>query len=81
VSVNRNLFEVGATSIHIVQVRARLQKTIGRELAIADLFRHATISSLATFIGSDSGDTQLLNESHGRAHLRKSLALRRSLKP
>jgi len=81
VSVNRNLFELGATSIHIVQVRARLQKTIGRELAIADLFRHPTISSLAAFIGSDAGDTQLLNESQGRAQFRKSLRLRRSLKP
>jgi len=81
VSVNRNLFELGATSIHIVQVRARLQKTIGRELAIADLFRHPTISSLAAFIGSDSGDTQLLNESQGRAQFRKSLHLRRSVKP
>jgi amino acid adenylation domain-containing protein len=81
VSVNRNLFELGATSIHIVQARTRLQKTIGRELAIADLFRHPTISSLAAFIGSDSGDTQLLNESQGRAQFRKSLHLRRSVKP
>lgn len=81
VSVNRNLFELGATSIHIVQVHARLQKTIGRELAIADLFRHPTISSLAAFIGSDSGDTQLLNESQGRAQFRKSHHLRRSVKP
>ena len=82
VSVNRNLFELGATSIHIVQVRARLQKVIGRELAIADLFRHSTISSLAAFIGSDSGDdAQLLNVSQGRARIRKSLRLRRSIKP
>jgi epothilone synthetase B len=81
VSVNRNLFELGATSIHIVQVRARLQKTIGRELAIADLFRHPTISSLAAFIGSDSGDTQLLSDSQGRAQFRKSLHLRRSVRP
>ena len=81
VSVNRNLFELGATSIHIVQVRARLQKVIGRELPIADLFRHPTISSLAAFIGSDSGDTKLLNESQSRAQIRKSLQLRRSVKP
>jgi amino acid adenylation domain-containing protein len=81
VSVNRNLFELGATSIHIVQVRVRLQKTIGRQLAIVDLFRHPTISSLAAFIGSDSGDAQLLNESQGRAQFRKSLHLRRSVNP
>ncbi|HSK64676.1 MAG TPA: amino acid adenylation domain-containing protein [Pyrinomonadaceae bacterium] len=81
VSVNRNLFELGATSIHIVQVRARLQKVIGRELPIADLFRHSTISSLAGFIGSDSDDGLLLNESQGRAQIRKSLRLRRSVKP
>lgn len=81
VSVNRNLFELGATSIHIVQVRARLQKVIGRELAIADLFRHSTISSLAAFIGSDSGDAQLLNASQDRARIRKSLQLRRSVRP
>ena len=78
VSVNRNLFELGATSIHIVQVRTRLQKVIGRELPIADLFRHSTISSLAAFIGSDSGDTKLLKQSQSRAQIRKSLQLRRS---
>lgn len=81
VSVNRNLFELGATSIHIVQVRARLQKVIGRELPIADLFRHPTISSLAAFIDSDSDDAQLLSQSQGRARIRKSLQLRRSVKP
>lgn len=81
VSVNRNLFELGATSIHIVRVRASLQKTIGRELPIADLFRHPTISSLAAFIGSGSGNTRLLNESHDRAQIRKSLRLRRPGKP
>ncbi len=80
ISVNRNLFELGATSIHIVQVRSRLQKVIERDLPVADLFRNPTISSLAAFIGSDSGDTQLLNESHGRAQIRKSLRLRRSIK-
>ncbi|HEX5873799.1 MAG TPA: AMP-binding protein, partial [Pyrinomonadaceae bacterium] len=80
VSVNRNLFEFGATSIHIVQVRARLQKVIGRELAIADLFRHSTISSLAAFIGSDSGDAQLLNASQDRARIRKSLTDKRGCK-
>lgn len=81
VSVNRNLFELGATSIQIVQVRARLQKAIGRVLPIVDLFRHSTISSLAAFIASDSGDAQLLNESQDRAQIRKSLQLRRSIKP
>lgn len=81
VSVNRNLFELGATSIHIVQVRARLQKVIGRELPIADLFRHSTISSLAAFIDSDSDDAQLLSQSQDRARIRKSLQLRRSIKP
>ncbi|HEU4767614.1 MAG TPA: SagB family peptide dehydrogenase, partial [Pyrinomonadaceae bacterium] len=81
VSVDRNLFELGATSIHIVQVRARLQKAIDKDLPIADLFRHPTIKSLAEFIGSDSGDTHLLNASRSRAQFRKSLHLRRSAKP
>lgn len=76
VSVDRNLFELGATSIHIVQVRTRLQKEIGTELPVADLFRHPTISSFAAFIGSGSGDTKLLNESQSRARLRQSLQLR-----
>lgn len=80
VSVNCNLFELGATSIHIVQVRTRLQKVIDKELPIADLFRQPTISSLAAFIDSDADDMQLLSESHGRAQIRKSLRLRRSLK-
>jgi SagB-type dehydrogenase family enzyme len=79
-STNRSFFELGASSIHMVQARTKLQKLIGKPLSIVDLFRHPTISSFARFIGSPDDDQTLLDESSSRAQKRKSLRQRRPVR-
>ncbi len=74
---NSNFYELGATSIHMVQVRAKLNQLTGKPLSIVDMFRHPTVNSLAGFINSEHDDQKLLDESHSRAATRKTLQHRR----
>ena len=75
-----NFFELGATSLHLVRVRAKLEKLTGGDLPVAVLFRHPTISTLAAFLASGNDDRRLLDESNSRAETRKSLQRRRPSK-
>jgi amino acid adenylation domain-containing protein len=51
VGANDNFFDLGGHSLLAVQVHARLGEILGRELALVDLFRYPTVSSLAAFLG------------------------------
>ena len=56
-SIHDNVFDLGAHSLHIVQVHQRLKGQFGGELAVVELFRHPTIASLS----------QLLSANHNHA--------------
>jgi amino acid adenylation domain-containing protein len=42
-----NFFDLGGHSLLILQVHARLEESLGREIAIVDLFRNPTVTALA----------------------------------
>jgi acyl carrier protein len=50
IDVNDNFFDLGGSSLHIVQVHSRLCAALDREIAVIDLFMHPTISALAQHI-------------------------------
>lgn len=56
VSVNDNFFQIGGDSISILKVFNRLNKTFPKQLAVVDLFRYTTISSLATYYVTGAND-------------------------
>jgi amino acid adenylation domain-containing protein len=45
--LERNFFDVGGNSIHVAEVHARLQKLLGRQFSITELFAHSTVRALA----------------------------------
>jgi amino acid adenylation domain-containing protein len=45
--LDQNFFDVGGTSIHIAEVHSRLQKLLGRQFSVTELFAHASIRALA----------------------------------
>jgi amino acid adenylation domain-containing protein len=45
--LDRNFFDVGGNSIHVAEVHARLQKLLGRQFSITELFAHSTVRALA----------------------------------
>lgn len=47
VGLHDNFFELGATSLDIIQMNTKLQRALGREVAVVDMFSHPTIHSLA----------------------------------
>lgn len=47
VGLHDNFFELGATSLDIIQMNTKLQRALGREVAVVDMFSHPTIYSLA----------------------------------
>jgi amino acid adenylation domain-containing protein len=47
VGMNDNFFDLGAHSLTVAEVQARLQEGLGREIALLDLFQFSTVSALA----------------------------------
>ena len=45
--MNENFFDLGAHSLTVAEVQARLQEALGREIALVDLFQFSTVSALA----------------------------------
>jgi hypothetical protein len=54
VGTSDNFFDLGGHSLLIVQVQRQLKQTLGREVAIVDMFRHPTIAALARYLKSDA---------------------------
>ena len=47
VGFDENFFDLGAHSLTVAEVQARLQEVLGREIPILDLFQYSTVSTLA----------------------------------
>jgi hypothetical protein len=56
VGVDENFFEVGGNSLLLVTLRERLRVAFGRDVQIADLFRHTTVQAMARFLTGASTD-------------------------
>jgi len=52
VRLNDNFFDLGAHSLTIAEVRIKLERTLGRDISIIDLFQFTTVSSLARHLSS-----------------------------
>ncbi|MBN8929496.1 MAG: hypothetical protein BGO51_00040 [Rhodospirillales bacterium 69-11] len=51
----QNLFDCGATSLHIVRLQRRLSEDLGSRLAVVDLFRLTTVAAIAGAIAGETG--------------------------
>jgi SagB-type dehydrogenase family enzyme len=76
VGVEHNFFELGGTSVNMVQIHNRLEAAFEREIPIVVLFEHPTIRSLAEHLGG-GGEDFSLEESRQQAASRKAAQLRR----
>ena len=72
---NDTFFDLGGRSLHVVQVKARLNETLGRDLPVTTLFQYPTIRALAEFLSTpetaDAADDSFLNKIHERSRLRR----------
>ncbi len=75
--VEQNFFDVGGTSVHMVQILNKVHAAFGREVRVTEIFRHPTVSSLATYLSEEEGFEPTLADSDGRAAQRKASLTRR----
>lgn len=76
ISGSDNFFDLGGTSLQIIEVHTQLAHLLPSGAEVIDLFRHPTISSLARFISGDT-DSQTLRPNKTRLRAQKQLAARR----
>jgi acyl carrier protein len=50
VGVDANFFDLGAHSLTVAEVNAKLEQALGREVALVDLFQFTTVKTLAAHL-------------------------------
>jgi amino acid adenylation domain-containing protein len=69
VGINDNFFDLGGTSLLMVQARSRLSRVLGRPVSLVDLFEFPTVRTLAEHVlgGTDAGVRAEAMEDRARA--------------
>jgi len=66
-----NFFDLGGHSLLISRLHPKLEKAVGRTVAIVDVFRHPTISALAKHLSQVECQGRSFDEVHARAREQK----------
>jgi acyl carrier protein len=66
VGMNDNFFDLGAHSLTVAEVQAKLQETLGREISLVDLFQFSTVSALAKHLAGAQSQGQFSNRAQRR---------------
>jgi amino acid adenylation domain-containing protein len=78
--LDHNFFEIGGDSLRIASVHDRLQKLLGRQFPITDLFSHTTIRSLASHFNSSRNPNSTADALRMRAQRqRQSFSAQRNM--
>jgi amino acid adenylation domain-containing protein len=72
VGLNDNFFDLGAHSLTVAEVHARLQNVLGREILLIDLFHFSTVKELAAHLAGTQPQSQVSDRAQ-----RRRLALQR----
>ncbi|HEY9767122.1 MAG TPA: amino acid adenylation domain-containing protein [Coleofasciculaceae cyanobacterium] len=62
IGVNDNFFDVGGHSLLLAQVQAKLEQSLEINIAITDLFKYPSISSLANYLSQKENDLLTSND-------------------
>jgi acyl carrier protein len=77
VGIDDNFFDLGATSISILQVAARIKQELGIELSAVKLFQYSTIGSLANYLHSNQNSQPSSDKLQNRAQRQQAARVRR----
>jgi acyl carrier protein len=64
---DRNFFDLGANSIHLVQIHRRVRAAIGIDFPLIDVFQHPTIRLLAARAGQGTAEQPQFDDMIERA--------------
>ena len=71
-SIEQNFFDLGATSVHMVQIMNKVSTAFAREVPIVKIFKYPTVSSLAAYLSQEEDSEPTLPESDERASRRRA---------
>ncbi|HSK77096.1 MAG TPA: amino acid adenylation domain-containing protein [Thermoanaerobaculia bacterium] len=71
VGVHDNFFDLGGNSLLIVKLHSRLQKALGRDFPLVDLFKHPTVAALASSLGAVRTEKPSLDRARARTDTRR----------
>jgi amino acid adenylation domain-containing protein len=58
VGIHDKFLELGGTSLHIVEITAKLKEIINREIPLVKMFQHPTVHSLANYLSQPDSSQQ-----------------------
>lgn len=64
--VHDNFFDLGGTSLHIIQVSSKLRDVVGKDIPMVTMFTYPTIHSLADFLEGGEGEENLAKKKENR---------------
>ncbi|KAI1341305.1 polyketide synthase [Xylariaceae sp. FL0016] len=71
IGIEDNFFHIGGDSVRIVRAQVQLQQRLGRAIAIAELFEHYTIRTLAAHLTSTARTKVQGHGNSDSAHIRR----------
>ncbi|MBW4619917.1 MAG: LLM class flavin-dependent oxidoreductase [Cyanosarcina radialis HA8281-LM2] len=71
VGIYDNFFDLGGTSLRIVQVQTKVREELGYEVSLVDLFKHPTIDSLAKYLNQERNEHTAIEQIQARAKKQK----------
>lgn len=72
VGLDENFFDLGAHSLTVAEVQAKLQEELGREIPIVDLFQFSTVRSLAMHLPGTKASAPVSDRALRRRRARQS---------
>jgi amino acid adenylation domain-containing protein len=73
VGMNENFFDLGAHSLTVAEVHAKLRERLGREIPLLDLFHFSTVSELAAHLAGTQPQTQVSDRAQRRLSAQRVL--------
>jgi len=77
VGIYDNIFDLGGSSFHIVQIHKKLSELLGRKISLVKLFEYPTINVLTRYLNEGVDDKTNLEESEERSEKRRQKRRRR----
>jgi acyl carrier protein len=74
--IDDNFFDVGGSSLTLMELGLKLEKVFERQINVLDLFRHPTIKGMATFFEQKSSSEMTDQKSRAQAQRERLKGLR-----
>jgi acyl carrier protein len=75
--IHANFFDLGGSSLTLVEVQKRLEDELGREVPLVSLLQYPTASTLAEYLAGELAGAEALDSVRRRAERRRAAAARR----